>query len=103
WPSSAWPRAPRSRARTAAGPTARASLPLARRPRTSSTDVVASQESETEDVPVITGAERRARLKAAPHDAPATLKRLAKQHPEAAIELKFGSPFQLIVAVVLSE
>jgi endonuclease-3 len=52
--------------------------------------------------PTISAAERRERTKAAPGLAPTTLKRLAAQHPTAAIELHFGSPFQLIVAVVLS-
>jgi endonuclease-3 len=51
---------------------------------------------------VISAAERRERTKAAPGLAPTTLKRLAAQHPTAAIELHFGSPFQLVVAVVLS-
>jgi len=50
----------------------------------------------------ISAADRRERLKIAPGNAPATLQRLAAQHPTAKIELEFGSPFQLIVAVVLS-
>jgi len=50
----------------------------------------------------ITAAERRARSKAAPRIAQQTLGRLAAQHPNAHTELDFGSPFQLIVSVVLS-
>ncbi len=50
----------------------------------------------------ITKAERRARAKEAPRIAPRTLSRLAEQHPTAQCELDFRSPFELIVAVVLS-
>jgi endonuclease-3 len=50
----------------------------------------------------ITKAERRARAKEAPRIAPRTLSRLAEQHPTAHCELNFRSPFELIVAVVLS-
>ncbi len=46
--------------------------------------------------------ERRERLKAAPGLAAKTLERLHRQHPTAKCELDFGSPFQLIVSVVLS-
>jgi endonuclease-3 len=53
-------------------------------------------------VPSITKAERKARLKRAPSIAPETLARLALQHPNAKTELDYGSPFQLIVSVVLS-
>ena len=61
-----------------------------------------SDEAEASPPPAISAAERRERTRAAPGLAPTTLKRLAAQHPTAAIELHFGSPFQLIVAVVLS-
>jgi endonuclease-3 len=54
------------------------------------------------DVPVIPPAERRVRLKQAPKVAPETLARLAAQHPTAKCELDFRTPFELIVAVVLS-
>ena len=50
----------------------------------------------------ITKAERRSRAKEAPRIAPRTLARLAVQHPTAKCELDFRSPFELIVAVVLS-
>jgi endonuclease-3 len=50
----------------------------------------------------LTKADRRARAKEAPKIAPKTLARLAAQHPTAHCELDFRSPFQLIVAVVLS-
>jgi endonuclease-3 len=53
-------------------------------------------------LPSITKAERKARLKRAPSIAPQTLARLAQQHPNAKTELDYGSPFQLIVSVVLS-
>jgi len=46
--------------------------------------------------------ERRGRLKAAPAIAPKTLARLAIQHPTAHCELGHRSPFELLVAVVLS-
>jgi endonuclease III len=52
--------------------------------------------------PALPKAARSARAKAAPGIAPRTLARLAKQHPAAHCELDFRSPFQLIVAVVLS-
>jgi endonuclease-3 len=52
--------------------------------------------------PVIPKAERRERSKRAPSLAPQTLARLADQHPTAQCELNFRSPFELIVAVVLS-
>jgi endonuclease-3 len=51
---------------------------------------------------VISKAERRERLKRAPSLAPETLARLAEQHPNAKTELAYGSPFELIVSVVLS-
>jgi endonuclease-3 len=54
------------------------------------------------DAREITKAERRARAKQAPRIAPQTLARLAEQHPTAHCELNFRSPFELIVAVVLS-
>jgi endonuclease-3 len=50
----------------------------------------------------VSKADRRARSKEAPKIAPQTLARLAAQHPTAHCELDFRSPFQLIVAVVLS-
>lgn len=50
----------------------------------------------------ISKAERKARAKAAPKIAPKTLARLSEQHPTAHCELDFRSPFELIVAVVLS-
>jgi endonuclease-3 len=50
----------------------------------------------------ISKAERKTRAKAAPKIAPQTLARLAEQHPTAHCELDFRSPFELIVAVVLS-
>jgi endonuclease-3 len=46
--------------------------------------------------------ERRARAKLAPSRAPATLARLHEQHPTAHCELDYGTPFQLLVAVILS-
>jgi endonuclease-3 len=46
--------------------------------------------------------ERRERLKRAPSLAPQTLARLAAQHPTAHCELDHRTPFELIVAVVLS-
>jgi endonuclease-3 len=46
--------------------------------------------------------ERRERTKRAPSLAPKTLERLAQQHPTAHCELDHSSPFELIVAVVLS-
>jgi endonuclease-3 len=46
--------------------------------------------------------EQRARAKRAPSLAPATLARLATQHPTAHCELDHRSPFELIVSVVLS-
>jgi endonuclease-3 len=52
--------------------------------------------------PKISAADRRARLKRAPGIAVETLGRLAEQHPNAKTELDYGSPFQLIVSVVLS-
>jgi endonuclease-3 len=53
-------------------------------------------------VPVLSKAERRERLKAAPKAAPETLARLALQYPDAHTELDHQSPFELIVSVVLS-
>jgi endonuclease-3 len=50
----------------------------------------------------ISAQERRARRKVAPSIAPKTLARLAAQHPTAHCELDRRSPFELIVAVVLS-
>jgi endonuclease-3 len=50
----------------------------------------------------LTAKERKERLKAAPSLAPKTLARLAEQHPNAKTELDYGTPFQLLVAVVLS-
>jgi len=52
--------------------------------------------------PSITAKERRERRKRAPSIAPATLARLAKQHPTAHCELDHRSPFELLVSVVLS-
>lgn len=52
--------------------------------------------------PKLTAKERRERARRAPGLAPRTLQRLAKQHPTAHCELDHRSPFQLIVAVVLS-
>ncbi len=46
--------------------------------------------------------ERRARLERAPSLAPETLALLAQQHPTAHCELDHRSPFELLVAVVLS-
>ncbi|MBV9948567.1 MAG: endonuclease III [Myxococcales bacterium] len=46
--------------------------------------------------------ERRERLKRAPLIAPETLSRLSRQHPTAHCELNHRSPFELLVAVVLS-
>ncbi len=56
----------------------------------------------TTAVPTLTAKERKARAKAAPGLAVATLARLSKQHPTAHCELDFKEPFQFIVAVVLS-
>jgi endonuclease-3 len=53
-------------------------------------------------VPKIPARERKERTKRAPGLAPATLARLAKQHPTAHCELDHRSPYELIVAVVLS-
>jgi endonuclease-3 len=53
-------------------------------------------------IPKISAADRRARAKRAPALAPQTLARLSEQHPAAKCELDFATPFQLIVAVVLS-
>jgi endonuclease-3 len=50
----------------------------------------------------LTAKERRARAKNAPAIAPATLDALARQHPTAHCELDHRSPFELLVAVVLS-
>ncbi len=50
----------------------------------------------------ISAKERRDRAKKAPALALKTLVRLAKQHPTAHCELNHGSPFELIVSVVLS-
>src|ERR1700684_2332937 len=50
----------------------------------------------------ISAKERRDRAKKAPALAVKTLARLAKQHPTAHCELDHRSPFELIVAVVLS-
>jgi endonuclease-3 len=64
---------------------------------------VATVQTDTEAVvPVLSKAERRERLKAAPKAAPETLARLALQHPNARTELAHASPFELIVSVVLS-
>jgi endonuclease-3 len=52
--------------------------------------------------PSISAKERRERRKRAPSIAPATLTRLAKQHPTAHCELDHRSPFELLVSVVLS-
>jgi endonuclease III len=52
--------------------------------------------------PVITARERRDRRKRAPLIAAETIARLARQHPTAHCELDHRSPFELIVAVVLS-
>jgi endonuclease-3 len=52
--------------------------------------------------PKIPPQERKARAKRAPGLAPATLARLAEQHPTAHCELDHRSPFELIVSVVLS-
>ncbi|MGA7124340.1 MAG: endonuclease III [Polyangiaceae bacterium] len=52
--------------------------------------------------PVITAKERRDRRKRAPLIAGETIARLARQHPTAHCELDHRSPFELIVAVVLS-
>ncbi|MGH7268998.1 MAG: endonuclease III domain-containing protein, partial [Polyangiaceae bacterium] len=46
--------------------------------------------------------ERRERTKRAPKIAPQTLAKLAEQHPEAHCELVHRTPFELLVAVVLS-
>ncbi len=54
------------------------------------------------EAPKIPAKERRDRAKSAPSLAPKTLARLAKQHPRAHCELDHRSPFELIVAVVLS-
>ncbi len=50
----------------------------------------------------LTAKDRRARAKGAKTRAPATLARLAEQHPTAHCELDHRSPFELLVAVVLS-
>jgi len=50
----------------------------------------------------LSGKDRRARAKSALAAAPATLARLAGQHPTAHCELDHRSPFELIVSVVLS-
>jgi endonuclease-3 len=55
-----------------------------------------------EQPPKILAKERRDRTKHAPALAPKTLTRLAVQHPTAHCELDHRSPFELIVAVVLS-
>ncbi|MDP9000284.1 MAG: endonuclease III [Myxococcota bacterium] len=52
--------------------------------------------------PRILAKERRARRKVAPSVAPKTLARLSAQHPTAHCELNHGTPFELLVAVVLS-
>jgi endonuclease-3 len=52
--------------------------------------------------PKIPAKDRRERAKVAPSIAPRTLARLAEQHPNARTELEHRSPFELIVAVVLS-
>lgn len=52
--------------------------------------------------PSILAKERLLRKKRAPALAPATLGRLAEQHPTAHCELEHRSPFELIVSVVLS-
>jgi endonuclease III len=53
-------------------------------------------------LPTTTAKERRERRKRAPAIAAQTLERLAVQHPTAHCELDHRSPFELIVAVVLS-
>ena len=53
-------------------------------------------------LPKISAKERRERSKLAPSVAPKTLARLAKQHPTAECELHHRTPFEHIVAVVLS-
>jgi endonuclease-3 len=63
---------------------------------------VGTPASEASETPVITAAARRERAKDAPRIAPRTLARLAEQHPTAHCELDHRSPFELIVAVVLS-
>jgi endonuclease-3 len=50
----------------------------------------------------ITAKERRERLRAARPGAPATLAALSRQHPTAHCELDHRTPFELLVAVVLS-
>ena len=52
--------------------------------------------------PTLSAKERRERRKRAPLGAPATLARLAEQHPTAHCELVHRSPFELLVSVVLS-
>jgi endonuclease-3 len=52
--------------------------------------------------PAISPKERRERRKRAPSIAPETIARLAAQHPTAHCELNHRSPFELLVAVVLS-
>jgi endonuclease-3 len=56
----------------------------------------------SEPSPKLTTKERRARAKNARAIAPSTLKTLGKQHPTAHCELDHKSPFELLVAVVLS-
>ncbi len=56
----------------------------------------------SKSLPKLTAKERKDRLKAAPALAKKTLARLAKQHPSAKTELDYGTPFQLLVSVVLS-
>jgi endonuclease-3 len=51
---------------------------------------------------VLSAKERRERAARAPKLAPKTLARLAQQHPSARCELDHGSPFELILSVVLS-
>ncbi len=58
--------------------------------------------SSVEAKPIISAKERRERRKRAPLIAAETIARLARQHPTAHCELDHRSPFQLIVAVVLS-
>jgi endonuclease III len=52
--------------------------------------------------PKLSAKDRRERRKAAPSIALKTLARLAEQHPTAHCELNHRSPFELLVAVVLS-
>src|SRR5579863_1814254 len=53
-------------------------------------------------IPHLAVKERRERAKRAPGNAGATLARLHEQHPTAHCELDYGTPFQLLVSVILS-